>query len=119
MEDARKSLGDRPAPDAGRSFASVASEETLGDILARSLGEGSDAARLKLAADAQFTAALTLCAQAAPALGMDAAEVFDELTRVPDNMLGLLHSPEGWSALVDYVASSLGKPPPDYEPTVH
>lgn len=118
MEDARKSFEDRPAPDAGRSFASVEGEPSLGDILAAALKEG-ESARLKLDADAQMSAARTLCAQAAPSLGMEAEEVFDELTRVPDNMLALLHSPEGWSTLVDYVASSLGKPPPDYEPTVH
>lgn len=119
MNDARKGFEDRPAPAAGRSFASGEGDLLLGDILARTLGGWTERARLKRDADAQMVAARTLCAQAAPALGMDAAEVFEELTFVPDNLLTLLHSPEGWNTLVDYVASSLGKPPPDYGATVH
>ncbi len=119
MEDARKSFGDRSAPAAGRSFAFGAGEETLADIPALSLVERPDRDRMKREADAQLIAARTLCAQIAPALGIETSAAFKEISFVPDNLLTLLHSPEGWGALVDYVAQSLGKPPPNYKATVH
>lgn len=36
------------------------------------------------------------------------AEAFDALTFIPDNMLSLLNSPEGWFVLSQYVADDLG-----------
>lgn len=75
--------------------------------------------RIRRDIDAQFAAARTLSAQIALSLGLEASTLFDELARIPDNLLILLRSPEGWGALANYVAASLGKPPPNYEATVH
>lgn len=70
-------------------------------------------------ARAQLASARELSRQYAPLLGVSPAEVFDELTQVPDNMLALLNSPEGWAALASYIAIDLGDSQPFFAPTVH
>jgi hypothetical protein len=45
--------------------------------------------------------------------------VLDCLGTVPDNILVLLDSPEGWHALSGFVAVQLGTAACSYEPTVH
>lgn len=60
-----------------------------------------------------------LAAEVAGALGADASEVFDALTCVPENMLALLDSPQGWAVLAQYIAGGLGLDSRDYAPTVH
>lgn len=69
--------------------------------------------------EAQVASARTLADALAAALHRPSAEVFEALTYVPDNMLMLLGSPEGWSALAQFVAADLGAPCLNYCPTVH
>lgn len=76
------------------------------------------AARQRLAADAQYRCALALSDALAPVLRCTSAQVFDALSYVPDNMLSLLCSPEGWSALAQFVAADLGAPCLNYKPTI-
>lgn len=68
---------------------------------------------------AMRASAVELSRQMAPALGVGAGEAFDRLCTVPDNMLGLLDSPEGWSVLAGFVATQLGKAAPHYTPVLH
>ena len=60
-----------------------------------------------------------LARQLAPLLTTSEVEVLDVLCSVPDNMLSLLDTPEGWSALAGYVAGRLSMPSPGYTPTHH
>ena len=41
------------------------------------------------------------------------------LFAIPDNLLTLLDSPQGWTALAGFVSADLGAPPPDYCPVLH
>ena len=66
-----------------------------------------------------FEAARELSSQIAGSLSADADTVLDRLTYVPDNMLVLLQSPEGWVALAEYVAADLGLGPVGFAPTIH
>ena len=63
--------------------------------------------------------AAELARQLAPLLMLGEIEVFDCLCTVSDNMLSLLDTPEGWSALAGYVAAQLGMCSPHYCPTMH
>jgi hypothetical protein len=47
------------------------------------------------------------------------SRTWQALWGVPDNMLGLLQSPQGWLALAEFVACQMGVAMPDYSPTVH
>jgi hypothetical protein len=72
--------------------------------------------------DPQFAlhaSAMRLVGDIAGLLDADASEVFGSLCDVPDNMLVLLSSPQGWTALAGFLAMELGAPVPDYRPTVH
>ena len=91
---------------------------SLADILARALTDNGQE-QVRLAARAQFLSACQLSRELAPVLRLDDGRVFDVLTYVPDNMLSLLHSPEGWAALAEFVAAELGAPSPSYLPTRH
>ena len=68
---------------------------------------------------AEHNCARNLAGEVSDATGIAADRVFDALTRIPDNMLALLTSPEGWSALAQYVAADLGVQRLDYRPRVH
>lgn len=98
-------------------------EPTLGEILSAALAAEAvrfDVQREKrLAARAQYLSARELAREVAPRFGCPPDEAFDALTYVPDNMLTLLHSPEGWSALAEYAAARLGVAAPGYRPTCH
>ena len=94
-------------------------ELTLGDVLAEALTRSDDDREMRLAAEAQFLSAKRICADVAPTLGVSQREVFDELATIHDNLLPLLHSPEGWSALAEYAALRLGRAVPPYAPTRH
>lgn len=79
-----------------------------------------DAENATLVAErAQFVAAQTLSCELGGCLGIHPGRVFHALTYLPENMLLLLHSPEGWSALADYVAAELGAAAPAYRPLRH
>ena len=69
--------------------------------------------------DSRYLAAVELARQAAPVIGASEADVFDALTYVPDNMLDLLRSPEGWTALASFIAVDFGCAMNAYAPTVH
>ena len=64
-------------------------------------------------------AAQTLSRDLAARLGITARSAFDVLCVMPDNILDLLASPEGWTVLADFIAGSLGLQRRDYAPTVH
>lgn len=68
---------------------------------------------------AMFRSACMLSSDIAGLIGSTADEVYDVLGHVPDNMLELLKSPQGWTTLAGYVAGDLGRPMPDYRPTIH
>ncbi|MBO81420.1 MAG: hypothetical protein CL801_08380 [Citromicrobium sp.] len=46
-------------------------------------------------------------------------EIYESLTHIPDNLLVLLESPEGWRALASYVALDLGLHDLRFMPTIH
>lgn len=64
-------------------------------------------------------AAQTLSRDLAARLGITARSAFDVLCDMPDNILDLLASPEGWTVLANFIGGSLGLQPRDYAPTVH
>jgi hypothetical protein len=68
---------------------------------------------------ATYRSARALAADVADAANLSADAVFEALTCVPENMLSLLASPEGWSALAQYVAADLGVQALNYAPRVH
>jgi len=72
-----------------------------------------------IAKRAQFLAARQFSREVAAALAVEAERVFDALTYVPEGMLTLLHSPEGWSALADHTSAKLGAAGGGYEPLRH
>ena len=72
-----------------------------------------------VADDATLCAGRELARQVAPLLGVGEATAYDELTYIPDNLLTLLDSPDGWGAMCGYLAAGLGVPPPAYAPTIH
>ena len=63
--------------------------------------------------------AMTLAEDVAGLLGVSAEAAWDALCSVPENMLGLLDSPQGWSALASFIACDLRMAAPDYRPRVH
>ncbi|MCT2559232.1 hypothetical protein N0B51_09570 [Tsuneonella sp. YG55] len=98
-------------------------EASLGEILGAALRsvarEPDDDHCDRLAARAQYQAALDLSDQLAGVFAVSSGEVFDALCSIPDNMLVLLESPEGWTALAGYVATDFGVPIVTYRPTIH
>ena len=92
--------------------------EIIADILSgeRKLREAEEA---YLVARAQTRAAFELSRQIAPLLGVSEYEAVRYIDVVPENMLNLLESPEGWIALASYVATQTGTTLPDYSPTLH
>jgi hypothetical protein len=68
---------------------------------------------------AETIAAEALASEVAGTLGVPFGLAWDCLCTVPDNMLGLLDSPQGWSALAGFIAGDLGACPSDYKPKVH
>lgn len=67
----------------------------------------------------ETASAVMLAQELADALGASVNETWHSLCSVHDNMLGLLQSPEGWSALAGYIACDLGLDAADYRPKVH
>jgi hypothetical protein len=95
-------------------------EPTLGDILSAALTAVQPAlSEQELAERARYHAALELADQIAPLLAVTQAEVFDALCSIPDNMLSLLETPEGWAALAGYIAADFHMPLISYQPTIN
>jgi len=63
--------------------------------------------------------AMTLAEDVAGLLGVPAEVAWDALCTLPENMLGLLDSPQGWTALASFIACDLRMDAPDYRPRVH
>lgn len=103
----------------GGPLAAQALVPTLGDILAAALSHDPERERREMAERAQYLAACELARHLAPLLRLGEAEVFDALTYVPDEMLPLLETPEGWSTLAAHVAADLGVLTVTYSPTRH
>ena len=55
----------------------------------------------------------------APLLGKRSDEVFDVLGTMPNEMLSLLSTPQGWTTLATYVAGRFDLPAPAYAPKLH
>jgi hypothetical protein len=74
-------------------------------------------------ADAEYWArqvcACTLIEEVAGQLGVEAMHVWGAMSTVPENMLSLLDSPQGWTALAGFAAAELGLAAPDFMPRVH
>ena len=68
--------------------------------------------------EARYLAAVELARQAAPVIGASESDVFDAVTFVPDNMLDLLRSPEGRTALASFIAVDFGCAMDAYAETV-
>lgn len=68
---------------------------------------------------ARQVAAGALIDEIAEAIDMPANMVWQALSTVPHNMLCLLDSPQGWTALAGFVACELGVCAPDFLPAVH
>ena len=93
---------------------SLAEQAIIQDITAEAFRNLSERNSQAMVASGQ-----TLSRSLAPILNATADEVFDVLGHVPDNMLELLKSPQGWTTLAGYVASDLGRPLPNYTPTLN
>lgn len=91
-------------------------EQSLGEILGLALQSQGQARLIEFA---RYEAGRRLANEIAGASDLGRAEVWDALCSVPDNMLALLESPQGWSALAAYVAEDLGWALNSYAPTVH
>lgn len=132
----------RRRPRKGRAELAVAEQATLGEILAAALTEPqplADPQPIGLAeqviiqaitdeafrhfsernAQAMVASGRALARSLAPILDASPDEVFNVLGHVPDNMLELLKSPQGWTALAGYVATDMGRPLPNFKPTVN
>ena len=72
----------------------------------------------QLAEQAQHLVAEELARQVAPTLDRSPAVVFGALCQVPENLLILLHSPQGWTVLCGYLATALDSDL-SFIPTVH
>jgi hypothetical protein len=68
---------------------------------------------------ARQVAACALMEELSFRFGVSVDLVWRVLCMVPDNMLSLLDSPQGWTTLSAFVAGELGICPPDYAPAVH
>lgn len=94
-------------------------EPSLGEILAQALASTSPIDPGPSDEDVQFNCAAYLVRDVSPILRIDEREVFDALSYVPDAMLPMLETPQGWTALAAHVAADLGCDLPDYSPTLH
>jgi hypothetical protein len=88
----------------------------IGDLIADSLRQ-DEQARLELWARA--VSASSLADAVGPRLGHLADDAWYSLLKIPDNLLSMLDSPQGWSALAAYIAADLGVAHVSYSPTVH
>ena len=119
-------------------------DQSLGEILARALTSDSEpttpplgfgdqllmlaieageatrkAEQERQAAHSVYMAGCLLSDDLAPLLGKRSDEVFDVLGSMPNEMLSLLATPQGWSTLATYVAGRFDLPAPAYAPKLH
>ncbi|MAM39267.1 MAG: hypothetical protein CL949_12400 [Erythrobacter sp.] len=94
--------------------ATPQADRSLGDILAACLRAHNPDPK-----EAQRRAAFEFVRGCAPLIGVSEVEAFDALTYVPDNLLHLLESPQGWSALAGFISADLGIVAPAFRPAIH
>jgi hypothetical protein len=68
---------------------------------------------------ARQVAACALVEEVADVLGVSTDDVWTAMSTLPDSMLDLLDSPDGWVELADIAAIELGLAAVDYAPQVH
>ncbi len=73
----------------------------------------------RLFADAQLVASYALARQLSGHLGICEHDAWDSICTVPDNLLSLLLSPQGWTAIAGMVAADHGLIAPDFKPRLH
>lgn len=88
---------------------------SIGDVIAAALS--ADLAEREL--DTRVHCAMHLAHRTARMLGVTEGEAWEALTYVPDNLLHLLDSPQGWSALTGMIARDLGVAAVPFTPSVH
>jgi hypothetical protein len=95
-------------------------QPSLGDNFGAALAVADPHREAKrLAGEPVYRSALELSRQLAPRIRSTPAGVFDVLCHMPDAMLTLLATPQGWALLADYVARDLGAASLTFRPTVH
>lgn len=99
---------------------------TLGEILAAALtgvvrtpDEIEQEALNRAYADAQLTTSRALARLLSAHLGITEDEAWGSICTVPDNLLSLLCSPQGWTAIADMVAADNQLAGSAFLPTVH
>ena len=89
-------------------------------MLAIEAGEATrKAEEERQAAHSVYMAGSLLSDDLAPLLGKRSDEVFEVLGTMPNEMLSLLATPEGWSTLATYVAGRFDLTAPAYAPKIH
>lgn len=92
---------------------------SVGEVISAALKADLDAYDCEWELAVRFECARHLSHCLGPLLGVPQGEVWEALTHVPDNLLGLLDSPEGWVTLSGIVAYDLGISPPAYLPAIN
>ena len=96
----------------------LGSDVAFDDLLAAALSSTSiDPADAVL--EGRFQSGRHLARAVAPLLDVTEADLWDALTYLPDGLLHLLDTPEGWSALVPILSADLGVKPARFTPSVH
>lgn len=97
----------------------AAPQLSLGDLLGSALRVAAYEEQRRVDERAQYLTALELARRIAPVLRVGEVEVFEVLCTVPDAMLPLLRTPEGWMALAALTANELGADFPVLTVTLH
>lgn len=93
-------------------------EQTIADAVSDAVAAAHEAA-IDPQAWLQDMAALQLAYDLADEFGVPVGDVWYSLCNLPQNILTLLESPQGWSTLSAVVAFDMGLPATGYGPTVH
>jgi hypothetical protein len=90
------------------------------DVISEAVADAVDAAHAAAAvAWATDMSALQLAYDLADEFAAPVGDVWFSICNLPENILVLLDSPQGWSALSAVVGFDLGLPASGYGPTVH
>ncbi|MCP5389175.1 MAG: hypothetical protein H6915_05360 [Novosphingobium sp.] len=106
-----------PCHSSPENLAELAAQEAA-DAIAE-IEDGLAAIEREYALACTRQAAFELSRQASGALGVTPMEAMEALADLPENTLCFLDSPQGWTALVAYIANQLGASDTGYAPTVH
>ncbi|GAA5049784.1 hypothetical protein GCM10023208_08240 [Erythrobacter westpacificensis] len=93
--------------------ASLRPEPSLGEILGEALRTAP------LVDDFTFRGAQVLARDLAERLGVLEGDVFNALCTIPDSMLPLLRSPDGWAVLASFIAADFGTALNSFAPSIH